>query len=214
MVKQGQDVVRMELPGRPVAVALDPTGRYVAAAFPTGDVRTWRASGATSSDCALYRAAQTPTPAPAAPRVALGSEAQPLFPPGTGFKVAVLRFEVGGVDAFLGDAVAEMVGGELSNSASVIVIERAAIESIVKEMQLQSTGLTAADAARVGRGLNAQKVVLGSIRRFGEGTYVISARVVDVETQQVQGSREVTCEQCAEADLPSAVRALRRAIVP
>jgi TolB-like protein len=146
--------------------------------------------------------------------MALGSEATPLIPSGAGFKVAVLRFEVGGVDEFLGDAVAEMVGGELANSKSVVVVERAAVNALVKEMQLQASGLTASDAVRLGRGLNAQKVLLGGIRRFGEGTYVVTARVVDVETQQVQGSREVSCENCTAADLPAVVRLLRQAIVP
>jgi hypothetical protein len=56
--------------------------------------------------------------------------------------------------------------------------------------------------------------VLGSVRRFGDTTYMILARVVDVETQQVQGSREVMCENCAERDLPKAVSALRKLIVP
>jgi hypothetical protein len=37
---------------------------------------------------------------------------------------------------------------------------------------------------------------------------------VDVETQQVEGSREVTCENCKVDDLPAAVKVLRRAIVP
>lgn len=35
-----------------------------------------------------------------------------------------------------------------------------------------------------------------------------------VETQQIEGSREVTCENCREQDLPRAVAALRRLIVP
>jgi WD40 repeat protein len=215
MVKQGQDVLRLDLPARPTAVQLDPSGRTLAVGFPTGEVRTWRASGTTASDCSTLRNAQTPGPVQvSSARVQVGSEATPLFTQGTGFRVAVLRFEVGGVEAFLGDAVGEMVSGELANSPSVVVVERAAIDNIVKEMQLQKSGLTASDAARIGRGLNAQKVVLGSVRRFGDTTYMILARVVDVETQQVQGSREVMCENCAERDLPKAVSALRKLIVP
>ena len=214
MVKQGQDLVRAELPGRASGVALDPTGRYVAVALPSGEIRTWRVSGATKSDCDLYRNAMNPIAAKPGPKIALGSEGQPLLAGRTGLRLAVMRFEVGGVDDFLGDAVSEMVGGELSNSSGVVVVERAAINAIVKEMQLQASGLTAADAVKVGRGLNVQKVLLGSVRRFGEGTYVITARVVDVETQQVQGNREVTCENCAASDLPAAVRVLRQAIVP
>ena len=214
LIRQGQDLVRQELPSRASAVALDPTGRLFAAAFPTGEVRTWRVSGATGSDCQLYKNAQSPQPQPQGSRIALGSQTAPLFAANAGFKVAVMGFEAGGVDQFVGNAVAGMVGGELSNSSSVVVIERAAVDAIVKEMQLQASGLTAADAVKVGRGLNAQKVVLGRVARFGQGTFVVSARVVNVETQQVEGEREVTCENCSEADLPAAVRALRQIIVP
>jgi hypothetical protein len=214
MVKQGQDLLRIELPARPTAVQLDPAGRTLAVGFPTGEVRTWRASGTTASDCATLRAQGPSKSDRPGPSVEAGTDATPLFAQGTGLKIAVLRFEAGGVEAFLGDAVGGMISGDLANSPSVVVIERAAIDNIVKEMQLQKSGLTASDAAKIGRGLNAQKVVLGSVTRFGETTYVIQARVVDVETQQVQGARQVTCRNCGEGDLPTAVSALRRLIVP
>jgi len=81
-------------------------------------------------------------------------------------------------------------------------------------MEIQRSGLTAADAVKIGRGLNARKVLFGSVRRFGESTFLITARVVDVETQQIEGSREVTCENCKEQDLPRSIAALRRTIVP
>lgn len=213
LVRQGQDLTRQELPARADAIAVDPTGRSLAVGFPNGEVATWRVSGATPGDCQLYRNAQSPIQR-SGPRIAVGTQATPLFAANAGFRVAVMRFEAGNLDASVGDGVAEMVGGELANSASVVVVERAAIEAIVKELQLQASGLTAADAARVGRGLNARKVVLGGVRRFGDSTFVLTARVVDVETQQVEGSREVSCESCSEADLPAAARALRQTIVP
>jgi hypothetical protein len=94
------------------------------------------------------------------------------------------------------------------------VIERAAIDALLREMEIQRSGLTADDAVRIGRGLNARKVLFGSVRRFGDRTYLVLVRVVDVETQQVQGSRQVSCENCGEGDLPRAVQSLRQAIVP
>jgi WD40 repeat protein len=214
LVRQGQDVARVDLPARPVAATIDPTGLYAAAALPNGDVRTFRLSGATAADCTRLRQSQQVAANGATPRIVTGSTATPLFTAGTGFKVAVLRFDTGGVDAYLGDGLSQMIAGQLANSPSVVVVERADVEAIVKEMQLQRSGLTAADAVRIGRGLNTQKVLLGSVTRFGDTTYVLQARVVDVETQQVQGSREVTCESCKEQDLPRAIDALRRLIVP
>jgi len=142
-----------------------------------------------------------------------GADAEPLILSSSATRLAVMRFESTGVDPTLGDAVAEMVAGQLSNNRNVTVIERAAIESVLRELEIQRSGLTTADAVRIGRGLNARKVLLGSIRRFGEETFVILARLVDVETQQLEGSREVTCQQCREQDLPMAVEALRRLLV-
>jgi hypothetical protein len=213
LVRQGQDVARVDLPGRPVAATIDPTGLYAAAALPSGEVRTFRLSGATATDCTRLRQSQRVAATDSTPRITAGSADTPLFTAGTSFKVAVLRFDTFGVDAYLGDGLSQMIGGKLVDS-SIVVVERAAVEAIVKEMQLQRSGLTASDAARIGRGLNTQKVLLGSVTRFGDTTYVLQARIVDVETQQVQGSREVRCDNCKEQDLPGAIDILRRLIVP
>jgi TolB-like protein len=179
------------------------------------------ADGATAAAAPASASAVVPAPAATAapakesaapgPRMIL-AETRPLIKGGAGYRIAVLRFEATGLDAGLGDAVSEMIAGQLSNNPMVTVIERGVIDAVVKELAVQRSGLTTADAVRVGRGLNARKVLVGGVRRFGEGTYVISARVVDVESQQLEGSREVRCETCQEQDLPRAVEALRRTI--
>ncbi len=94
-----------------------------------------------------------------------------------------------------------MIAGELANSPQVRVIERSAVDKILKEMEIQRSGLTEADAVKIGKGLNARSVLLGGVRRFGTSTYLVNTRAVDVETQRVLGSREVTCENCSESDL-------------
>ncbi len=211
LVEKGDDLFRADLQESPTALALDPGGRALAIGFESGKVRTWRVSGARLADCeALRRPSSSP---PAEARIALGPEGEPLIPAGSGYRIAVLRFEVGGIEAHVGEAVSEMVAGELSNSRDVVVVERSAIDAILREMEIQRSGLTTADVVKIGRGLNARKVCLGSVRRFGESTFVILARIVDVETQQVEGTRQVTCENCRERDLPRAVEALRRAIL-
>jgi TolB-like protein len=207
----GQDVQQVALPARPAALALDAGGRRLAAGLESGHVLLWSVSGAGAADCEALQQRGAPQ---GQARVALGAETEPLVPAAAGFRIAVLGFEAGGVEPHVADAVREMLQGELANSPHVQVIERAAIDAVLREMEIQRSGLTAADAVRIGRGLNARKVLFGSVRRFGDRTFVVLARVVDVETQQVQGSRQVTCESCAEGDLPRAVQALRQAIVP
>jgi len=212
LVEQGDDLTRTDLPAEAVAVALEPGGHEAAVAFQAGRIKTFKVSGATSADCDAY--AKKSGPPQAGPKITLGSETDPLIKSGSGMRIAVLRFEATGIDAGLGDAVAQMVADELSNNKDITVVERGAIDSILKEMEIQRSGLTTADAVKIGKGLNARKVLLGGVRRFGESTYLTSARIVDVETQQVEGSREVTCENCKTDDLPAAVKVLRRAIVP
>ena len=207
----GQDLQQAPLPARPVALALDAGGRRLAAGLESGRVMTWSISGAGAADCEALLQRGSPQ---GQQRIALGAETEPLIPTGAGFRIAVLGFEAGGVEPYLADAVREMLQGEIANSPHVRVVERAAIDAVLREMEIQRSGLTEADAVRIGRGLNARKVLFGSVRRFGDRTFVVLARVVDVETQQVQGFRQVTCENCSEGDLPRAVQALRQAIVP
>lgn len=212
LLEQGDDLLREDLSGSGVAVALDANARLVAVATLAGRVKVWRVSGAAAADCATFTQKPTTT-TDNKPTVVGGSETGPLILASSATRLAVMRFESTGVDPTLGEGVAEMVAGQLSNNPNVTVIERAAIDSVLKELEIQRSGLTTADAVRIGRGLNARKVLLGSIRRFGENTFVILARLVDVETQQLEGSREVTCQQCKEQDLPAAVEALRRLLV-
>jgi TolB-like protein len=214
LVEQGADFVRQDLPRPAVAVALDPAGRVVAAATDAGKVLTYRVSGATSGDCEEYSRRPSQSAAAAAgPTITLGSNTTPLFQPGATLRVAVLRFEGSAASADLGEGVAEIVSGELSNAQGIVVVERAAINSILKEMELQRSGLTTADAVRIGRGLNAKKIILGSVRRFGSDTFYLTVRVVDVETQGVDGQREVTCAQCREQDILTAAKELRKLLV-
>src|SRR4029079_17696813 len=207
----GQDLQQVALPARPLALVLDAQGRRLAAGLESGRVLLWSVSGAGAADC---EARQQGGARPGASRVALGSESDPLLPAGDGLRVAVLAFEAGGVEPHLADAVREMLQGELANSPHLEVVERAAIDAVLREMEIQRSGLTAADAARIGRGLNARKVLFGSVRRSGDRTFIVLTRAVDVETQRVEGSRQVTCEDCTLDDLPRAVQALRQALVP
>ena len=214
LLKTGDDLIRVELPERASAIALEPAGRFVAIGTQGGRIRTWRVSGAAINDCQSYTQTTAPQPpAPGKPIVVAGSETDPLILGSDGVKVAVLRFDVTALDPTLGEAVAEMVAGQLANTKGITVIERAQIDAILRELEIQRSGLTMADAVRIGKGLNARKVVMGSVRKLGDSALMLTARMVDVETQQVEGFREVQCQNCKEQDLPAAVDALRRILV-
>ena len=212
LVEKGDDLLRQDLPRKANAVALDRSGRALAVAGDDGRVSTFKVSGATLTDCETYARAKKPGQA-AGPKISLGTDNTPLLEATGNPRVAVLRFETTNASSDLGDTLAELISGELANNASVVVVERKAIDAIVKEMEIQRSGLTEAAVARIGKGLGAKKVFFGSVRRLGDDLFILTVRLVDVETQRIEGYREVSCERCREQDVLSAARELRRLLV-
>lgn len=65
------------------------------------------------------------------------------------------------------------------------VVERSKMDEIFKEHAIQLTGCTDVSCAiELGKILNAEKVIIGSVGLIGE-TYSITARIVDVETAEI-----------------------------
>jgi TolB-like protein len=214
LVEKGDDLLRQDLPRKAQAVALDRSGRALAVAGEDGRVSTFKVSGATLTDCETYARAKKPGQAAAGPKISLGTDNSPLLEAKGNPRVAVLRFETTNASSDLGDTLAELISGELSNNANVVVVERKAIDAIVKEMETQRSGLTeSAAVALIGKGLNAKKVFFGSVRRLGDDLFILTVRLVDVETQRIEGYREVSCERCREQDVLSAARELRKLLV-
>ncbi|MFA6028363.1 MAG: CsgG/HfaB family protein [Elusimicrobiota bacterium] len=101
--------------------------------------------------------------------------------------------------------LADALAGALVRTGRLRLIERARVDAALQELQLQQSGLTdSATASKVGKGLNASAVVLGSITSISvreEGRSVkiaekttrfvdveVEARIVDVETGELLGS--------------------------
>ena len=68
---------------------------------------------------------------------------------------------------------------------------------------------TRSESARASTRRPCSSVVSASSAR----TPTSSVRAVNVETQQVEGARDVTCERCKESNLPAAVSALQKVLV-
>jgi len=96
--------------------------------------------------------------------------------------IAVLSLEAKNVTQETADAVADILSTELFNSQRFNVIERQAITRILEEQKLQMTGVTdMSQAIEIGKILNVQKIMIGSVSRLGE-TYIVNTRLVDVKT--------------------------------
>jgi hypothetical protein len=74
------------------------------------------------------------------------------------------------------------------NTGAFIVLERGKMENILREQGFQQSGCTITECAvRVGRMLNVQKMVGGSIGRLNK-TYAISISMIDVESGRIEKS--------------------------
>jgi TolB-like protein len=98
--------------------------------------------------------------------------------------VAVAEFDAQGVSSTDAAVIAEMLRNRLVNKGGFTVIEKKNMEKVLSEQAFQQTGCTSAECAvKLGKLLNAQGIVVGT---FGKllGRYLVSVRLVDVETGQ------------------------------
>ncbi len=92
----------------------------------------------------------------------------------------------------LGRGVSDMLTTDLGASPSLRLVERARIAEVLGELQLQGTAFVdPATAQKVGKGVGASVVVVGSITVAIEGMR-IDARLVDVGTGEVRATAQAT----------------------
>lgn len=126
--------------------------------------------------------------------------------------VAILDFEVrGGISASQGETAYDFFRAEIVESKHFDVLERQRMEEIFKEVEFQLTGVTTtASAVEIGKILNVQKLILGSLGRF-EGKPVINVRLVDVEKAKVQLEKRLQLR--SEGDLALGIRHMAHLII-
>lgn len=94
-----------------------------------------------------------------------------------------------GKPAEVGQEIAETLSTDLAKSDRIILVERAQLGQALRELRLQSTGLTEpSQAKRVGKLIGADSIIVGSFYVRGN-QIVINARVVDVRTGRVMSGR-------------------------
>jgi TolB-like protein len=118
--------------------------------------------------------------APRAEKPAAGKAVKPT--------VAVLYFDYGGKKADLEplrEGLAQMLITDLAELREIRVVERARLKAVLEEHNLAASGkVDAASAARIGKLLGANELVLGSFFDLA-GTLRVDARVVEVETGKI-----------------------------
>ena len=121
--------------------------------------------------------------------------------------IAVLDFEPKNVNEGNAEAVTDLLRTELFNTGAFKVVERQTIQKILDEQRFQMSGMTDTDeAAELGRLLNVQKIMVGSLTRLGS-TYIINTRIVDVQSGLVSLAEAAECRG-GEEKLPGAITEL------
>lgn len=111
----------------------------------------------------------------------------------------------------LGEAVAENLRTALIETDCYRVVERNQLEKILKEHKLRDTGIINTDeTVKIGKILDAQTIVLGSITKMGE-KYTLNVRFVDIETGVAKFAKKVSGK--GEEKIPDMIDDVVQALV-
>ncbi len=106
------------------------------------------------------------------------------------YSVAIMEFEPKGVEKSDASIISDFFRDYLFSSGHFIVIDRASMETIMKEQNLQqSVGCTSDECAvQIGKMLGVNYTIIGTLGKLGD-VYVISARMVSIETAKIEWSK-------------------------
>ena len=98
--------------------------------------------------------------------------------------VAVMPFTAGsGINASDADAITSLFCTKLADTGKVTVINRAALETIIKEHKFQAGDLANDEKkAKLGKALNAELIVQGKIEKLGDNI-LVSVQLTGIETK-------------------------------
>lgn len=89
--------------------------------------------------------------------------------------------------------LSDSLTNNLSRYQKLNILERSRLKDAVSEISLGQSGFVSNDnAAKIGKIVGSQYVVLGSVSRLGD-LFEVSARIVDVESSKVIFGRSVRC---------------------
>lgn len=112
--------------------------------------------------------------------------------------VAVADLAAKNVSAADASIVSDFIRTELVNSNTFNVIEKANMDKIMAESAFQQTGCTTSECAvQLGKILNVQQMIVGSLSKLMD-TYYITVNVVNVETGKILSSYNQDAQSAKE----------------
>lgn len=108
--------------------------------------------------------------------------------------IAVLNLEAVGVSKSESLTLSERLRYELVNAGKFKLIERSKMDEILQEQGFQQSGCTTDECAvEIGRLLNVQQIVAGSVGKVGN-LYTVTLRMIDVQTGEILLSITEDCD--------------------
>ncbi|OGF47062.1 MAG: hypothetical protein A2231_05795 [Candidatus Firestonebacteria bacterium RIFOXYA2_FULL_40_8] len=109
-------------------------------------------------------------------------------------RIAIIDLGAQGVSQSEALSVTDFLQQDMMNSGRYILVERKKIEQVLKEQKFQLSGCTTTECAvEIGKILNVEKMIMGSVNHLGE-KYFINIRMVEVETGKIVRADEVKCD--------------------
>lgn len=105
--------------------------------------------------------------------------------------MAVAPFKLANVSAADAEVIADALRSELTATDTFKVVDRGRMEEILGEQRFQLLGVTnEAEAVKLGRILNVEEMVFGSMSKLGKTIY-LTATVISIETAEVKASKSI-----------------------
>ena len=139
------------------------------------------------------------------------NDSLPLIESGPPRPLAVLYFGYNNVDSAVARSATIMLENRLFKSPYVRLLERNQIDKILDELDLQQSGLTVSKAIEIGKLIEAELIILGSVDKLDSELH-ITARLVDVNSGQIVGIREISCTNASATNISDMTERLAPAV--
>jgi TolB-like protein len=112
-------------------------------------------------------------------------------------RIAILPFQViGGKGSTSGRIVSERLVGPLMAGGIVEVVERSMLETVMREQQLQFSGVVDARSVKeIGKILNVDAVITGTVIALKDDRVEVNARLIDAESAKILFAASTKVEQ-------------------
>lgn len=131
------------------------------------------------------------------------AEGPTFFTAQAGQTLAVATFDAQGVSSTDAAIISDMLRNRLIKEGAFNIVEKANMDKILSEQAFQQTGCTSAECAvKLGKVLNVKYLVVGSFGKLLD-RYVVSMRVVEVET-----AKGVYSDEASAQDVPQVQEAV------